>query len=136
MAASTTQATTDAFGLRRIRQIAITVRDIERATRFYHDTLGMTLLFTAEPGLAFFDCDGVRLMLSRPEGIGDEQRASILYYAVDDIEQAHRTFTARGVQFVDTPHCVARLPDRDVWLAIARDSEENLFGLMSEVRTS
>lgn len=136
MSAPTTQATTATFGLRRIRQVAITVQDIERAVRFYRDTLGMTLLFKAEPGLAFFDCDGVRLMLSRPEGTGDEQRTSILYYAVDDIQQAHATLTTRGVQFMDTPHCVAQLSDCDVWLAIARDSEENLFGLMSEVRTS
>lgn len=124
---------TEEFGLHRIRQIAITVQDIERAVHFYRDTLGMTLLFQAEPGLAFFDCDGVRLMLSRPEGIGDEQRTSILYYAVDDIQRAHGTLAARGVPFIDTPHCVARLADREVWLAIARDSEDNLFGLMSEV---
>jgi len=134
MSTPTMQATRGEFGVRRIRQIAITVQDVERAVRFYRDTLGMTFLFQAPPGLAFFDCDGVRLMLSRPEGIDTGSRASVLYYLVDDIQQARATLIARGAQFVDTPHVVARMPDHDLWIAIGLDSEGNHFGLMSEVR--
>jgi len=73
-------------------------------------------------------------MLSRPEGIDTGSRASVLYYLVDDIQQAHATLTARGAQFVDTPHMVARMPDHDLWITIGLDSEGNHFGLMSEVR--
>ena len=54
------------IGISRLGQIAITVHDVERATAFYRDTLGLTLLFTAGK-LAFFDCGGVRLMLDVPE---------------------------------------------------------------------
>lgn len=53
-------------GITRIGQIAINVQDVERATAFYRDVLGLPLLFTAGQ-LAFFDCGGVRLMLSYPE---------------------------------------------------------------------
>src|SRR3979409_1441108 len=49
--------------LSRIGQIFVNVKDIERATAFYRDILGMTFLFAAPPSMAFFDCDGVRLML-------------------------------------------------------------------------
>jgi methylmalonyl-CoA/ethylmalonyl-CoA epimerase len=120
--------------VRRIGQIAVTVRDVERAVQFYRDTLGLTLLFQAPPGLAFFDCGGVRLMLSRPEGTQTETAASIIYYVVDDIQQAYTVLTARGVRFVGQPHMVARMPDHDLWLAECRDSEDNVLALMCEVR--
>ncbi len=122
------------FGLRRIHQIAVTVQDISRATAFYRDTLGMTLLFQAPPGLAFFDCGGVRLMLSLPEGADTPHGNSIIYYGVEDIQQAHATLAGRGARFMEAPHLLVQLADRDVWLAAFRDSEENLLALMSEVR--
>ena len=122
------------FRLRRIHQIAVTVQDVERATAFYRDALGMTLLFRAPPGLSFFDCGGVRLMLSLPEGAEAPKGNSILYYGVDDIKAAHEVLVARGVRFIGDPHVAARLPDRDVWLAEFRDSEGNVLALMSEYR--
>ena len=54
-------------GLSRIGQIAMNPRDFDRAVTFYRDTLGLRFLFTAPPHLAFFDCDGVRLLLDMPE---------------------------------------------------------------------
>jgi methylmalonyl-CoA/ethylmalonyl-CoA epimerase len=119
------------FGLERIRQIAVNVEDVERATAFYRDVLGMRFLFAAPPGLAFFDCGGVRLMLSRPEGQGGG--SSIVYYLVPDIHTAVDTLGARGVAFDEAPHLIARMPDHDLWLCVFRDSEGNLLGLMSEV---
>jgi LSD1 subclass zinc finger protein len=120
------------FGLRRIHQIAVTVKDVDRAVAFYRDALGMPLLFRAPPGLAFFDCGGIRLMLSLPEGAEVPRGNSIIYYGVEDIGQAHATLSRRGVRFLGDPHLVARLPDRDVWLAELRDSEDNVLALMSE----
>jgi methylmalonyl-CoA/ethylmalonyl-CoA epimerase len=121
-------------GIERIGQIAIPVADLERAVAFYSDVLGLRLLFRAPPGLAFFECGGVRLMLSRPEGADTPARAGILYYLVPDIGAAHSALLERGVTFVQAPHLVARLPDHELWLALCRDSEDNLLALMSEVR--
>jgi predicted enzyme related to lactoylglutathione lyase len=129
---ATTDSTSADFGLRRIHQIAVTVRDVERAATFYRDILGMTFLFKAPPGLAFFDCGGIRLLLSLPEGANVPPGNSIIYYGVDDIQQAHATLSRRGVRFVASPQLLARLPDRDVWLAEFRDSEDNVLALMSE----
>jgi methylmalonyl-CoA/ethylmalonyl-CoA epimerase len=120
--------------IERIGQIAIPVADLERAVAFYSDVLGLRLLFRAPPGLAFFDCGGVRLMLSRPEGADTPARAGILYYLVPDIRAAHAVLVGRGVIFVQAPQPVARLPDHELWLALCRDSEDNLLALMSEVR--
>ena len=90
-------------------------------------------LFSAPPRLAFFDCGGVRLMLSTPEPDFDHP-GSVLYFAVDDIWHMHETLTARGVIFVTEPHKIATLADRDVWLADFRDTEGNVLALMSEPR--
>ena len=117
--------------LGRIGQIAVMVRNVERAVRFYRDTLGLRLLFQAPPGLAFFDCGGVRLMLGLRDGT--DAGTSIIYYAVEDIQVAHATLVARGVRFVGQPHIVARMPDHDLWLAECRDSEDNTLALMCEM---
>jgi methylmalonyl-CoA/ethylmalonyl-CoA epimerase len=121
------------FGLGPIGQIAITVQDLERATAFYRDRLGMRLLFQV-PGMAFFDCAGIRLMLGVPEKPGQMPVSSLLYFRVEDIAQAHEVLSARGVLFEQGPHLVARLPDHELWLAFLRDADQNLLALMSEVR--
>lgn len=120
-----------AFGLSQIGQIAIHVEDVERATAFYRDRLGMRFLF-AFPGLAFFDCGGVRLMLSRAEKPEFDHPASILYYRVPDLALAHATLGERGVSFESDPHLIHKAADHELWMAFLRDSEGNLLGLMSE----
>ena len=119
------------FGLDRIGQIAVTVRDLARAKAYYRDTLGMRFLYEF-PSLAFFDCGGIRLIMSVPERPEFDHPTSVLYYTVSDIAAAHATLVARGVAFERDPHIIAALPDRDVWMAFFRDSERNLLGLMCE----
>lgn len=117
----------------KIAQIAVAVRDIERAKAFYRDVLGLEWLGDAPPGLSFFRCGEVRLMLSRPEG-PETAGNSILYYGVDDAAAAYHAIAAQGVEFEQAPHVVGKLGDTEVTLAICRDSEGNLLGLMSEKR--
>jgi catechol 2,3-dioxygenase-like lactoylglutathione lyase family enzyme len=132
-------AVTDGFSVSRIGQIAMTVGDLPRAVAFYRDVLGLRFLFEAPPAMAFFDCGGVRLMLSLPEQAGAaaaQQFGSILYYAVDEIQQAARALEARGVVFEQPPHVVARLPHADLWMAFLRDPDGHLLAIMSEVATA
>lgn len=124
----------DSFGLTAIGQIAVRAQDLQRAVAFYRDTLGMRFLFQAPPGLAFFDCGGIRLMLSRPEQPEFDHPSSIIYYKVADIQQARDTLVGRGVSFESEPHLIAKLPDHDLWMGFFRDSEGNLLAVMSEVR--
>lgn len=119
--------------LNSIGQIAILVKDVARATDFYRDKLGMKHLFSTG-NLSFFDCGGVRLMLDKPEKA--EFGTSIIYFKVTQIEDAHEQMQSRGVEFVDKPHLIAKLPDHDLWMTFFRDSEGNLMGLMSEVHTA
>jgi methylmalonyl-CoA/ethylmalonyl-CoA epimerase len=119
--------------LSQIGQVAIIVQDIDRATRFYREILGMKYLFSAG-SLSFFDCAGVRLMLTIPESKETQQASSILYFNVEDINSAHRSLAARNVRFEGKPHMIARMPDHELWMAFFRDSENNLLALMTEVR--
>ena len=117
--------------LNSIGQIAILVKDVARATDFYRDKLGMKYLFSAG-NLAFFDCGGIRLMLDKPER--SEAGTSIIYFKVPEIHEAHEQLKARGVEFVDKPHLIARLSDHELWMTFFHDSEGNLLAMMSEVR--
>jgi len=124
---------TAGVGITGLGQIAINAHDIQRATAFYRDKLGLRLLFTAGK-LAFFDCGGVRLMLDVAEKPEFDHPSSILYFRVPDIKAAHNQLLGNQVRFEDEPHVIARMPDHDLWMTFFRDSEENLLALMSEVR--
>ncbi len=122
------------FGLSDIGQIAVPVSDIDRAIAFYRDVLGMRFLFKAPPGLGFFDCNGVRLLLDAPAKAGPDNYSSIIYYRVSDLSAAFDILSARGVQFEGKPQLVAKMPDHELWMAFFRDPDANLLALMSEVR--
>lgn len=118
--------------LGRIGQIAINAHDVDRATAFYRDVLGLPHLFRAGQ-LSFFDCGGVRLMLDKAEKPEFDHPSSIIYFQVGDIQAAHRRIKDAGAKFEDAPHVIARMPKYDLWMTFFRDSEGNLLALMSEV---
>jgi catechol 2,3-dioxygenase-like lactoylglutathione lyase family enzyme len=123
---------TEQVALDQIGQIAMRAKDIGRAVRFYRDTLGMRFLFEV-PNLAFFDCGGVRLMLSTAEAPDFDHPGSVLYYKVSDIHGTYDALKKRGVEFIEQPHLIARLEHHDLWIAAFRDGEGNTLALMSEV---
>jgi catechol 2,3-dioxygenase-like lactoylglutathione lyase family enzyme len=119
-------------GLRTIGQIHVSVTDIDRAVAFYRDVLGTPFLFQV-PGqpMAFFDCDGVRLYLGKPER-AEFRSNPVLYFRVDDIDVAHRALTDRGVEFADSPHVVHRTEDTELWMSAFKDPDGNNLILMDE----
>ncbi len=119
-------------GLDSIGQIAISVRELPRAIQFYRDILGLPFLFEAS-GMAFFDCGGVRLMLSVSES-AESAYNSIVYYRTRDIHEATARLTRNKVPFDAPPRMIAKMSDHELWMAFLRDSEGNLLALMSEVR--
>ncbi len=115
-----------------IGQIAINVQEVPRAVAFYRDVLGMTFLFEL-PTMGFFECGGVRLMLSKAESPEFDHRASLIYYKVADIQRTFAALSRQGVEFVSPPSLVAKLPDHDLWMAFFRDPDQNALAVMSEV---
>lgn len=122
--------------LSELGQIALTVGNIETATAFYKDMLGLPFLFSAPPKLAFFDLAGVCLMLAEPESASESVKVgnnSTLYFKVNDIQQVFQSLSERGVPAVDQPHVIANLGNVELWMAFFRDPDQNLIGIMSEV---
>ena len=113
-------------------QITIRVHHDDRAVEFYRDLLGLEFLFGAGP-LAFLMCGDVRLMLTKPESDAFDHQSSTLYFRVDDIGAARAELAARGVEFEDEPHLIARMPDHELWMTFFRDPDRNLHSLISEV---
>lgn len=122
----------DSTALACIGQIAINAHDVDRATAFYRDVLGLQHLFRAGQ-LSFFDCGGVRLMLDKAEKPEFDHPSSILYFKVGDIRAAHQRLKSGGAKFEDQPHVIAQMPKYDLWMTFFRDTEGNLLALMSEV---
>jgi predicted enzyme related to lactoylglutathione lyase len=117
-----------------IGQIAITVRDVADALSFYRDALGLELLFSPNPNLAFLKAGDVRIMLSTPQGAGSVGHNSILYFTVPDITEAHETIVARGAKSERVPQLAAQMEDHELWTSFLRDPDDNLVGLMEERR--
>ena len=49
--------------IQKVRQIGVPVKALNRALDFYKDKLGLSLLFNTD-SMAFFECNGLRLMLT------------------------------------------------------------------------
>ena len=118
--------------LSEIRQIAITVSNVDLALKFYRDVLGLKFLFSAGPNLAFLDAGGIRLMLSTPQGAGEVGKNSILYFTVLDINSVFSSLIERGAKSERTPQFASKMPDYELWTGFLRDPDGNLVGLMEE----
>lgn len=120
---------TASIALGPLGQIARTVRDIDEATAWYRDVLGLKLIMSF-PAMAFFDLGGTRLYLQHAPEAGPE---SILYFRVADIEATHAALVARGVAFAQVPRLIHRHDDGlEEWMAFFADPEGRPLALMAQ----
>jgi predicted enzyme related to lactoylglutathione lyase len=125
-------AMTNTATLGKVQQIALVQHDVERATAFYRDALGLPLQF-AMAGMAFFDAGGVRLMLTKPSSPEFDHRNSVLYFEVANCDAAYAELQGRGVPFDGPPHLVGKTGTHEMWMAFLRDPEGNVLAI-SEAR--
>ncbi len=115
-----------------IGQISRTVSDIAQGETWYGTVLGLKHLYTFGK-LAFFDCDGVRLLLTETETPLPAE--SLLYLRVVDIATAYSQLQARGVEFTHAPHLVHRHGDgTEEWMAFFKDFDQRPLALMAQVK--
>lgn len=114
-----------------LKQVLQPVTDLDRAVAFYRDTLRLPFIGQFGP-LAFFDLDGVRLLLEH----GDSASGTVLYFDVVDIRSARDDLAARGVTFEEEPHLIFRddtgtfgRAGAETWMAFFRDTEGNLLSI-------
>jgi len=120
-------------GITGFAQVALNVRDLDRAVAFYRDVLGLTFLFSAPPSLAFLKCGPTRVMLNGNPQAAPPAGGPILYYAVADIQAAFAAITAKGAPIKEAPKAIATVGGREVWLGFTEDPDGRAVGLMSEV---
>jgi catechol 2,3-dioxygenase-like lactoylglutathione lyase family enzyme len=117
--------------IQKVGQIAVPVKNLDQAVQFYKEKLGLPHLFSSN-GLAFFDCNGLRLLLSVPEKEEFTQSSSIIYFQVENIHGAYEELLSKEVTFIDEPHLIAKMGQTETWMAFFKDSEDNTHALMSE----
>ncbi|WP_043931969.1 VOC family protein [Bacillus sp. EB01] len=117
--------------IQKINQIGVPVKDINRAITFYKE-LGLPLLFSTDT-MAFFDCNGTRILLSLPEKAEYSQSSSVIYFQVVNIKETFEQLTNNGVAFIDEPHVVAKIGGVETWMTFFKDTEGNTHAFISEV---
>ena len=113
------------MNLTKIAQVTVKTKDLQRATEFYRDKLGMKVLINSKV-ISVLDCGGITLLL------GPNETNSLIYFDVDDIQKAVETLSGQGIKIEEKPTMVGQLGNLDVWIAAFKDSEDNLVGLMSK----
>jgi methylmalonyl-CoA/ethylmalonyl-CoA epimerase len=119
------------MNVNQIHQIAVYAKDLNEAVQFYRDILGARFIEKFDPpGLAFFDFNGVRILL---EQTGPK---STIYFRVDDIESAYEELQSKGVKFSHAPHLIHRdekglfgKPGEEEWMAFFSDPSGNVLAL-------
>ncbi|MET3726484.1 catechol 2,3-dioxygenase-like lactoylglutathione lyase family enzyme [Fictibacillus halophilus] len=121
--------------IQKVGQVAVPVLDIKRSIHFYKDVLGLQLLFSTD-NMAFFDCNGLRILLTLPEKEEFAGASSVIYFHVGNITEAYKELKNKEITFLDSPHIVAKMESTETWMVFFKDSEGNTHALMSEVVTS
>jgi DNA-binding CsgD family transcriptional regulator/predicted enzyme related to lactoylglutathione lyase len=115
-----------------IGQIARSVRNIAEAQAWYGTALGIPHLYSFGK-LAFFDCGGIRLMLTEEAQAAASE--STLYLRVADISAAHEQMQSRGIEFISAPHMIHKHADgTEEWMAFFKDPEGRTLAIMSQTR--
>ena len=73
-------------------------------------------------------------MLTMPEGDSSPGNNSVIYYRVQNVNEAHELALSAGAKDGGSPHMIAKMPDHELWMAFLKDPDGNLVGLMEERR--
>jgi catechol 2,3-dioxygenase-like lactoylglutathione lyase family enzyme len=117
---------------RKLQQVALTCRDLDRARIFYRDTLGLPLLFEAG-NMLFFQLEGLRLMIGKEEATGTVIGGSVIYFDAPDIDALGIALEAKGVTFLRSAETVQRTPTHELKLRAFHDPDGNALALMGLV---
>lgn len=115
-----------------IGQIARTVSNIETSKNWYELILELPHLYTFGT-MAFFDCNGTRLMLNQAETFNVNE--SILYFSVANIVASIDQLEQKGVEIMAAPHKIHQHDDgTEEWMAFFRDPDDRPLAFMSRVK--
>ena len=124
-----------------IKFVGIPVSDQDKALEFYTKKLGFSITtdqpFNDKQRWIELKVPGADtgVVLFTPEGHEDRIGTfhSISFWT-SNVQKTYDELVSRGVEFRREPHLIARLADREVWMAFFADTEGNTLALMSEPR--
>jgi catechol 2,3-dioxygenase-like lactoylglutathione lyase family enzyme len=117
---------------RKLVQVALTVKDLDRARSFYRDTLGLTLMF--ETGhMMFFDIGGQRLMMGLAEKPDQPIGGTYIYFDAPDLPDLVPALKAKGVEMFGNTETLQRTDTHELKLQFFKDPDGNQIGLMGMV---
>jgi len=117
---------------RKLVQVALTCRDLDRARAFYRDTLGLALLFEAG-NMLFFQLEGLRLMVGLAHKPDQAIGGSLIYFDAPDMRDIGAALEARGVRFNGPPVTVQQTQTHELQLREFFDPDGNALALMGMV---
>ena len=114
----------------------VAVKDLDRARKFYEDTLGLSEVDDFGEGFILKSGD-TKFSIYRSEYAGTNKATAVSFSVGDDIEQTVQTLKAKGVQFekYDMPeikHQGELHVAGDMKAAWFKDPDGNIFGLTNQ----
>jgi len=120
------------LGGRKLVQVGLTCRDLDRSRKFYRDTLGLPLLFEAS-GMMFFQLEGLRLMVGKELHPASPIGGSLIYFDAPDIDALGPALEAKGINFTGPATVVQRTETHELKLREFFDPDGNALALMGMV---
>ena len=122
------------MAVRSLRQVMYPISDLAVAVEFYRDTMGLPLVAEFDPpGLAFFDLDGVRLLLEQSDAVPS---SGTIYLSVENVDAETERLRSAGVPITGEPHLIHRddagvfgAPGTEDWMSFVVDPFGNTIGL-------
>ena len=115
---------------RKLVQVSLTVKDLDRARIFYRDTLGLPLLFEAG-NMLFFDVGGQRLMVGLAENTDRPLVGGTdIYFDARDLPALIPALKAKGVEMIGNTETLQRTDTHELKLQFFKDPDGNEIGLM------
>ena len=117
---------------RKLVQVGLSCRDLDRARTFYRDVLGLPLRFEAG-GMMFFQLEGLRLMVGKEHQPGSPIGGSLVYFDAPDIDILGPALEAKGIEFTGPATVVQRSETHELKLREFFDPDGNALALMGMV---